>query len=174
MATECAQPFLEIKRSLAGDERVYACELVSRSARLAVVRFVFSQPLIAGGITLPTGGVTLGFFWRGRHYNLYHMLSPDGQLIADRFDVVDNVIIRPDGVRYDDLLLDCWLRPDGRIEVEDEDEVQAAVATGRLDAKRQAIIGRTLNLLLRRAPVIVERALAELGSTPRQEPANHV
>jgi protein associated with RNAse G/E len=160
--TKSTQPFLEIKRSLTGEERVYECELVRRSSRLVIVRFVFAQPLTAGGITFPTGGVTLGFFWRDRHYNLYHMLTPDGQRIADRFDVIDAAHFQPGGVRYDDLLLDVWLHHDGRIAVEDEGEVQEAVACGRLSPRQQATIERTKRLLTRRAPAIVEAALARV------------
>lgn len=156
-----SHPFREVKRTLSGEERVYECETVSISPRLAIVRFVFTRPLTAGGITFPAGGVTLGFFWRGRHYNLYHMLTADGQPIADRFDVIDNVRIQPDGVRYDDLLLDVWRYADGRIEVEDEDEVQEAIAAGRLSPERQLIIERTRRLLVGRAPAIVARALAD-------------
>ena len=140
---------------------MYDCDAVSVSPRLAIVRFVFTQPLTAGGITFPTGGVSYGFFWRDRHYNLYHMLTPDGRLIADRFDVVENVRIRPDGVSYDDLLLDVWRHADGRIEVEDEDEVREAACAGRLSTERQTIIEHTRRLLTRRALAIVEQALAE-------------
>ena len=162
MESTSSRPFREVKRALSGEERVYDCEQVAVSARLAVVRFVFAQPLTAGGITFPAGGMTLGFFWRDRHYNLYHMLTADGGRIADRFDVIDHVRIRPDGVRYDDLLLDVWRYADGRIAVEDEDEVREAVAAGRLSRERQAIIDRTRRQVVQHAPAIVERALLEL------------
>ena len=154
-------PFREVKRTLGGKERVYDCEALHSSPRLAIARFEFTKSLVAGETTFPVQAYTLGFFWRGRHYNLYHSLTAGGELIADRFDIVDHVRIHAGGVRYDDLLLDIWLYPDGRIAVEDEDELEAAVATGQLSPARQQIITRTRALLLRRSPHIVSQALAE-------------
>lgn len=156
------QPFREVKRTLDGAERVYECEALSVTPRLAIVRFVFSDPLNAGGVTFPVGAFTVGFFWRTRTYNLYHMLAASGSVIADRFDVVDRVRIRPDGVRYDDLLLDFWLYPDGRLREEDADEVAAAVSNGLLSPGRQATIERTRALLQHHARRIVDRAMAEI------------
>lgn len=160
--------FRERKRSLSGAERTFDCEPIAVTPRLAVVRFVFTAPLTAGGNTFAAGGYTEGFFWRDRNYNLYHIVSREGASIADRFDVVDRVRIRPDGVRYDDLLLDVWLYAGGRVVVEDEDEVEEAIRTGRLSPHRIAIIARTRSLLVRRGRGIAERALQELAAL-RQE-----
>ena len=154
--------YRELKRSIGGEERVFACEALSVIPRLAILRFVSTRPVTAGGLDIPSGAFTLGFFWRTRHYNLYHMLTADGELIADRFDVVDGVRIGGDQLRYVDLLLDVWRRPDGRIEVEDEDEVQDAIVAGRLSPRRQRIIARTLALLQRRSAAIGAEALGEL------------
>lgn len=157
------QTFREHKRSLAGAERTFECEAVAVTARLAVVRYFFKAPFTAGGNTFAIGGYTEGFFWRDRHYNLYHIVSGEGQPIADRFDVVDHVRIWPEGVRYDDLLLDVWRYADGRIVVEDEDEVDEAIAAGLLSPARQQVITRTRTLLVGRGQQIVEGALRELA-----------
>ena len=74
------------------------------SKRVAIVRYVFQSPFSAGGNTFDAGA-TPGFFWRGRNYNLYHILDRDGHPVADRFDVVDHVSILQSEVRYDDLCL---------------------------------------------------------------------
>ena len=152
-------PFLEVKRTLAGEQRTYQCEALHVSPRVAIVRFVFTRPLSAGGLTMAAGDYTIGFFWSGRTYNLYHMLTAAGEPIADRFDVLDHVRIHQSNVRYDDLLLDVWRFPDGRIAVEDEDEVEAALAAGQLSQRRQATIARTRALLLRRAGTIAAQAV---------------
>src|SRR6266702_3154329 len=106
-------PFREAKRAITGEERVFECEALAVTLRLAVVRYVFTRPLTAGGRTFEPGGWTEGFFWRSRNYNLYHIVSREGEPIADRFDVIDRVRIAPDGVGYADLLLDVWMYPDG-------------------------------------------------------------
>jgi uncharacterized protein DUF402 len=156
--------FREVKRALSGEERVFECQTIAVTPRLAIVRFVFKRSLEIGGRSYPPGGWTEGFFWRNRNYNLYHIVSRDREPIADRFDVIDHVRIRPDGVRYDDLLLDIWLYPDGRSLVEDEDEVQDALSKGLLTEPRLAVIRRTERLLLSRGRNIVDRALEELSA----------
>ena len=77
----------------------------------------------AGGFFFPAGSRTYGFFWARRHYLLYVLHGPDGRLIAHRFDVVDEVRMRPGRVEYLDLALDVWVDPSGHAWTEDEDEV---------------------------------------------------
>jgi hypothetical protein len=166
-ATRPYAPFREVKRTLGGGTRVYECEALRVTPNLAIVRFVFTKSLTTARAFFPGGAYTIGFFWRGRHYNLYHTLTADDQLVADRFDIVDDVRIRRDGVRYDDLFLDVWLYPDGRTRVEDEDELEAAVAAGQLTLARQQIITRTRRLLLHRSVAIVSAALADLQELDR-------
>jgi len=59
-------PFREVKRTIAREERVYECDSLAVTPRLAVVRYVFTRPLTAGGRTFEPGGWTEGFFWRSR------------------------------------------------------------------------------------------------------------
>jgi hypothetical protein len=156
-------PFRELKRSIHGEERAYECDALAVTPSVAIVRYVFTKPLSAGGHTYAPGSWTEGFFWRSRNYNLYHIVSREGEPIADRFDVIDRVRITPDGVRYDDLLLDIWRYPDGSMRIEDEDELQAAVESGLVSAPRLALVRRTEKLLLRSARSIVERAIADFA-----------
>lgn len=156
-------PFLEVKRTIAGTERRFDCEAIFVSSRLAVVKFIFIRPVTIGGTTHEAGGWTEGFFWRRRNYNLYHIVSREGVPLADRFDVIDHVRIQPRGVRYDDLLLDLWLYPNGEVLLEDEDEVQQALAAGQLSQPRLEVIRRTEKLLLDQGRRIVDRALGELA-----------
>lgn len=148
------------------------------SPRLAIVRFVHSGSRTAGEFVFPAGSVTIGFFWAGRHYNLYRITGPDGAVIVYRFDVVDAVRITATHVSYTDLLLDLWVTPDGRLHVEDEEEVRAAEAAGLLSARRRQIIARTRAWLTRAHPRIIAEAerelamhLASAGGEPRQAEA---
>jgi len=163
------QSFREVKRAITGEDRVFDCTAISVSARLAIVRFDFTRPLTVDGRTYEAGGWTEGFFWRARRYNLYHIRSRQGEVIADRFDVIERVRIHPGGVRYHDLLLDVWLYPDGRVFVEDEDELEEAIALGRVSPWRQAIVARTRRLLLSRGRRIVDGALASLAAVEREQ-----
>ncbi len=154
---------LETKRHLDGRRERFTCDLIAESPRLAIVRFTHAGPRTAGGFYFPAGSVTIGFFWAGRHYNLYRITGPDGGVIVYRFDVVDAVHLTPGHVSYTDLLLDVWVTPDGRLQVEDEDEVHAAEAAGRLSARRRQIIARTRVWLTRAHPRIIAEAERELA-----------
>ena len=156
----------ETKHTLDGRRQSFDCGLVAVSPRLALVRFVHTAARAAGGFFFPDGSVTFGFFWAGRHYNLYRFTGPDGVVIAYRFDVVDAVRITPAHVRYTDLLLDAWLAPGGELRVEDEDEVEAAEAAGLLSPRRRSIIDRTRLLLERAHPRIVAEAEREMARIP--------
>ena len=132
------------------------------SPRLAVLLFPHPSERRAGGFLFPAGSRTYGFFWARRHYQLYALHAPDGALIAHRFDVVDDVRLRPDRVEYLDLALDIWVDPYGRAWTEDEDEVAELASQGLLSPARLAIIERTKRLLLARHPRIVAEAREEL------------
>lgn len=155
----------ETKRTIDGRRQTFDCGLVSVTPRLAIVRFDHSGARTAGGFVIPSGSYTLGYFWAGRHYNLYRIAGPDDGLIAYRFDVVDGVTITPAHVSYTDLLLDAWRAPgpDGSLVIEDEEEVAEARAAGLLSERRLTIIDRTRRLLERAHRRIVAEAEQELA-----------
>src|SRR3989338_1643953 len=81
----------EVKLHLDGSAHRFECALVLRRPQLAIVRFDHWRGRSYGGFHLPRGSHTYGFFWPRRHYSLYRILGPDGRLIADRFDVLEDV-----------------------------------------------------------------------------------
>jgi predicted RNA-binding protein associated with RNAse of E/G family len=130
-----------------------------------MVRFRHRQARTVSGFSFAVGSVTYGFFWQGRHYTLYRFVGPDGRLIAHRFDVVDDVRISRRRVEYLDLALDLWVDPQGRVRVEDEDEVADFAARGLLSAERLALIERTRRYLVSRHRRIIERAATSFSIT---------
>jgi hypothetical protein len=154
---------VETKRTLDGREQTFECGLVALSPRLVIVRFEHAAARTAGSFTIPAGSVTYGFFWPGRHYDLYRFTGPDHAVIAYRFDVVDSVKLVPGHVGYTDLLLDAWLAPGGTLHFEDEDEVAEADAAGLLSRARRATIQRTRRLLESAHERIIAEAEADLA-----------
>jgi len=140
---------VESKETLDGRVESFTCAALLLSPRLAVVRFAHPSERRAGGFFFPAGSYTIGYFWRSRSYNCYRIAGRDARVIAYRFDVVDRVRIRAGHVHYRDLLLDIWVSPAGDVMVEDEDELQEAVARGLLTPAEQERIHRTRRLLLR-------------------------
>jgi len=132
------------------------------SPRRAVLLFSHPSERRAGGFLFPAGSRTYGFFWARRHYLLYVLHAPGGGLIAHRFDVVDEVRLRPGRVEYLDLALDVWADPSGRAWTEDEEEVVELASQGLLSPQRLALIERTKRLLLTRHRRIAAEARDEL------------
>ena len=157
---------VEIKHFLHGGEEMYRCLALEVSPRLAVLLFPHPGERRAGGFLFPAGSRTYGFFWARRHYLLYVLHGPDGGLIAHRFDVVDEVRLRPGRVEYLDLALDVWVDPSGRAWTEDEDEVVELASQGLLSPQRLVLIERTKRLLLachRRIAAEAANELRRLG-----------
>jgi hypothetical protein len=150
----------EVKRTLDGREQAFAVEPLILSARLAVVRFRLAQDRSVSGFHFPAGSTTLGYFWAHRHYLLYRFCGPDGGLIAHRFDIIDRAHIRTTRIDYRDLAVDVWVAADNRFFVEDEDELAAYAAAGKVSERELAIVGRTLRLLRARHHRIIAEAEA--------------
>src|SRR3989337_2117951 len=113
----------EVKRHLDGRVERFACRLVLRRPHLAILRFDHKEARSAGGLRLPAGSRTFGFFWSRRPLWPYRLGGPAGRLIAHRFDVVEDVRLGETEVSYTDLLLDLWVGAAGASRLEDEDHV---------------------------------------------------
>lgn len=155
----------EVKRHLYGRVERFDCALVLRRPNLIVVRYDHARGRRAGGVRIPAGSRTFGFFWRRRPYVLYRIERPDRSLIAHRFDVVEDVRFSEGEVSYLDVLLDVWVMPDGTARVEDEDEVAAAARAGLLSQEQRRRIDKTKSLLLRRQQSITRDAEALVSQT---------
>jgi hypothetical protein len=147
---------LEVKRHLDGREEIFECERILVTPNEAVVRFEI--PVDVGKV--PAGTLTIGFFWRWRTYNLYRFVSPESDVLGHRFDVVSEVRIAPDRVRYLDLLLDVLVDQDGHVTVEDEEDVTEALSAGMLTDKQLETIERTRDQLTRSHERIARDAMA--------------
>jgi len=73
-------------------------------------------------MVFPKGGYTAGHFWIDRPYNVYHWLE-GGRTLGYYFNVglVDE--ISEARVAWRDLIIDVLVKPDGAIDILDEDEV---------------------------------------------------
>ncbi len=114
---------------------------------------------------LPAPLLSYGFYWRRRPYVCYRFVRPPGGStggveVARRFDVVGRVqlVATPAGggpaeLRFEDLLLDLWVRrgagPGGADELrwEDEDELRVALDGGLLSPAQAARIERARTTL---------------------------
>ncbi|MEX2238896.1 MAG: DUF402 domain-containing protein [Dehalococcoidia bacterium] len=149
----------ETKVHLDGRRETFTCELLALDSRGAVITWRTPVAIERGGFVFPAGAVTTAYFWRRRMHNLYRFETPDGGLIGHRLDVIRPAVIGPAGVSYVDLALDIVVRPGEKPVLEDEDELEAAVAAGLLrpeDAQRITKYGK--GLLYRFGQIIDEAA----------------
>jgi predicted RNA-binding protein associated with RNAse of E/G family len=126
--------FVEKKEKPGGKVLEYEVDLVHRSASVAIVRFEMKQ---GGGpprlpIEVPAGSVSYGYFWPRRPYSLYRWISPEGDVVAHRFDAVTDVRMTESEVAYRDLVLDWWVFPDDTLIEEDRDELEELLASGTI------------------------------------------
>jgi hypothetical protein len=126
----------EVKIRLDGSVEHFTCELLHEDERGVVIRWLADSPLVAGRYQLPAGSLTTAFYWRGRGHNLYRPIGPDGHLICHRLDIIEEPLIEPGRVTFRDLLLDILVAPGGEPVLQDEEELIAAVAAGKVTSAR--------------------------------------
>jgi uncharacterized protein len=116
-------PIIERKTRFDGSVQEFACRaLLVEPGKRAVIRYDLTRDWHVGGMVFPKGGYTAGHFWLDRPYNVYHWLD-GGRTLAYYFNVglVDE--ITDTRVAWRDLIIDVLVKPDGAIDILDEDEV---------------------------------------------------
>jgi uncharacterized protein len=134
---------LEVKRTLDGREKRFACRLIVGDGRQAVVLFISPAAMHVHGIDLPAGTVTFGYFWTDRLYNVYHWLDEHGRTIGFYFNLSDQTVIEAARLEWRDLTLDVLATPAGRLEVLDEDELPPdldAATRARIEVAKRSIL----------------------------------
>jgi len=151
---------VELKETLAGERRRFACRLLASGPGEAVILYRLPRAGQVGDVALPRGTLSLGFFWEARSFNAYHWVAPDGGTLALYVNIADRTRIGRATIAWRDLAVDLLITPDGRCRVLDEDELPAD-----LDPALRATIGAARDEVLATYPALlaeVERRSAEL------------
>ena len=119
------RPIMERKTRFDGSLQEFACRaLVVEPGKRAIIRYDLDRDWHVGGMIFPKGGYTAGHFWTDRPYNVYHWLE-GGRTLAYYFNVGIVDEISEAHVAWRDLIIDVLVKPDGAIDILDEDEVPA-------------------------------------------------
>ena len=113
---------------------------------------------------MPEGSFTLGYFWQDRPYNVYHWLDPDERTLAYYANIADRTAITATTIAWRDLVVDVLIRPNGSVEVLDEDELPADLpppVARRIDHARAALVAGAAALAAE-----IEHALPSLARRP--------
>jgi predicted RNA-binding protein associated with RNAse of E/G family len=151
------RPVIERKTRFDGSVQEFACAALEvEPGKRAVIRYDFTRDLTVNGIVLPAGGMTAGHFWVDRPYNVYHWLDAARRTIAFYFNVGHTDEVSEGLVAWRDLIIDVIVKPDGAIEILDEDELPSD-----LPPEHRITIARALEQIVtnpRRLVTEVERA----------------
>lgn len=119
---------LEVKHTLDGKVRTFACQAAEVTGERAVLLYTLSRAGRVANLPLPVGTVTVGYYWCDRPYNVYHWIAPGGETLGYYFNLSGPVRIARDRVEWEDLEVDVLVTPDHTVQVLDEDKVPASAA----------------------------------------------
>ena len=126
---------VEIKRTLAGAEKRFACRLLEGDAHTAVLLWIAPGAMNVHGVELPAGTISFGHFWDDRSYNVYHWLGPAGHTLGYYFNIADETLISPGRLEWLDLAVDVLATPGGRLDVLDD----PAALMGEIEARSRVL-----------------------------------
>jgi predicted RNA-binding protein associated with RNAse of E/G family len=119
------RPITERKTRFDGTVQEFACHaLVVEPGKRAIIRYEVDREWHVGDLVIPKGAYTVGHFWTDRPYNVYQWLN-DGRTLGYYFNVGQVDEISEALVAWRDLIIDVLVKPDGAIDILDEDEVPA-------------------------------------------------
>ncbi len=134
-----------------GQPRVgYDGELIARDGPRITLRATWTLPArMLPYVTLEPGDVFIETFYTDRWYNVFEIHGPDGTLKGWYADICRPARLEDDALSWDDLALDIWMDPDGRMQILDREEfdalldelppTEAASARGAVPALQDAL-----------------------------------
>ena len=82
------------------------------------------EPLDLGYVLFEPDDVWVETFYLNEWYNIFRISSGDGTLKGFYFNITRPPMIEGDLIRWEDLAIDIWVRPDGSYLILDEDEFE--------------------------------------------------
>ncbi len=89
------QKITEIKEKLNGQRMEFECAVLELGADEAVVLFRSDESYYVEDVLVPSGSLSVGYFWTGRFYNIYHWVSVEGETLALYINISDRTRITP-------------------------------------------------------------------------------
>jgi uncharacterized protein len=110
-------------------------------------------PLALGYTTFETGDRFIEWYYADRWYNIFEIHAANGGLKGWYCNIAEPAQIGADAIRYCDLLLDLWVRPNGETLPLDEDEFAAEPAlTAEQRSRALAALAALQRLVRERRP----------------------
>ena len=104
----------------------YPGRVLRRDESSIVLRTRWSRdPMDLGYVVLEPGDRWAEYFYADRWYNIFEIRTADSRLKGWYCNITRPARISADEVTAEDLALDLWMSPDGKMRVLDEDEFAA-------------------------------------------------
>ncbi|MXX79626.1 MAG: DUF402 domain-containing protein [Chloroflexi bacterium] len=153
-----SETITERKVTLDGRIMEFPLERWLATPELVVGRWVADQdPRAIERYPQANGFTSWGVWWPDKPYSAYRLHRPDGSLRIYRLDTIDQAVFDGERIEFHDLLLDALIRPDGEVSIEDEDEVEEAIAERRLTLEQRWRIEWTRNLFANKSELLMQR-----------------
>ncbi len=146
------QHVLEIKETLSGERLQFCCDVVDRGQNWLVVLYIVPEEVVLGGVKIPQGSLSFGYFWEDRPYNAYHFIGSEGKTLALYCNVSNSTCMREDGIHWRDLMVDVLILPDGTGRILDINELPESLSTILADS----ILDTAKTLLATRHSLLTE------------------
>ncbi len=114
---------VEVKRRSDGSSARFACRLVSRGPRTAVLLYVLREPWTVAGLQLSPRVATFAYYWTSRWYNVYHWVLPAGATVGYYVNLATPARLSADRVEWTDLGADVLVIPGQPPRVLDEEDL---------------------------------------------------
>lgn len=146
----------------------YDCRVVARNEQQLVLLYEipqsFTMEVNNHPVNIPSGTMTVGFYWEDRPYNVYHWRAKDGRYLGSYFNLVKGTSITERLVTYVDLIVDVMIFPDGSHAVLDLDELPQP-----LHLFEKGDVERHLQQLIRQKHEIIEALIEETNRLIEQQ-----
>ena len=153
-----SETIIERKVALDGQILEFPLERWLTTPELVVGRWVADNDPRASSRYPRAGGFTSwGVWWPNRPYSAYRLHKPNGELRIYRLDTIDRVLFDGQTIEFHDLLLDALIKPNGKVTIEDEDEVEQATAKHQLSIDQRWRIDWTRSLYQTRSDLLIQR-----------------
>jgi protein associated with RNAse G/E len=135
--------FIEYKHTYFGSTTAFPCFLIERKEESLILGFKPEKPIQYIGINFPVGSVSIGYYWTGRNYNVYHWKDPGGKTLLYYVNVSKDTKIGDDRIDWLDLIVDVAGKPGEEPRILDFEEVPP-----NMPANDMKIIGDTIKWIL--------------------------
>jgi predicted RNA-binding protein associated with RNAse of E/G family len=138
-------PFKEIRLHKNKAPQEFLCSLLFRTHDYLVLAFQSHTSSRVNGRLIEKGSTTTAHYWSNRNYTLWKFIDSGHNLIGYLFYICTDVVFGKSSLTYMDLELDIWIDPDGRVSILDQEEVNACLEKGLINAREHSLIEKEKN-----------------------------